>query len=341
MKVTTNNQLTVLFLTVARNQASYRYRVAQFMPYWSTYGIHARELCVVGTHILSELRIALSASSYDYVILQKKLLPSFLVTLIAKRSRLVYDFDDALYAREPYLSAPPRPTQPGSRATLARLRHVLTNAHIVFAGNRTLVQYASRFASRVFVVPTALIAPTPRSQPPTAPGILRIGWIGNARNLYYLKEQDGVFARLQEENPRLRFCCMSSAPPENTRTRWAFTPWSISAEPAWFESIDVGIMPLTKDPWSEGKCAFKLLQFMAHGCAVVGSAVGANCDVIEQGVNGYLTTGDHEWHDALRRLAAEPGLVGQMGLLSRDRFLSTYERGRVQERIVGLLMSAR
>jgi glycosyltransferase involved in cell wall biosynthesis len=179
------------------------------------------------------------------------------------------------------------------------------------------------------------------SKPAAAAGELRIGWIGSAKNQFYLQHQDPVFARLQQENPRMRFCCMSSDPPRGTRTQWAFTQWSSAAEHDWLASMDVGIMPLTNDFWSQGKCAFKLLQFMAHGCAVVGSAVGANHDVLEHGANGFLAASDQDWHDALSRLAAEPELVRRMGQVSRQRFMDTYERARVQERIADLLRSAR
>jgi hypothetical protein len=42
-------------------------------------------------------------------------------------------------------------------------------------------------------------------------------------------------------------------------------------------------MPLALDePWSRGKCAYKLLQYMAAGVPAVGSDVGMNADLIER-----------------------------------------------------------
>jgi len=72
-----------------------------------------------------------------------------------------------------------------SRATVARLGNVLSRAFMVFAGNRTLGRYASGFASSVHVVPTTLEAPEPVTRPMVEASEIRVGWIGNAKNLYY------------------------------------------------------------------------------------------------------------------------------------------------------------
>ena len=49
-------------------------------------------------------------------------------------------------------------------------------------------------------------------------------------------------------------------------------------------------MPLPSDKWSEGKCGFKLIQYMALGIPAVASPVGVNSIIIEPGINGYLCT---------------------------------------------------
>jgi hypothetical protein len=53
-------------------------------------------------------------------------------------------------------------------------------------------------------------------------------------------------------------------------------PWSLDREAEHLSEIDIGLMSLRDDPWTRGKSAFKLLQFMAAGIPVVGSAVGLN-----------------------------------------------------------------
>jgi hypothetical protein len=57
-------------------------------------------------------------------------------------------------------------------------------------------------------------------------------------------------------------------------------------------------MPLHDTPWERGKCAYKLLQVMAAGKPVIASPVGANRQVVQHGVNGFLADTPSEWADA-------------------------------------------
>lgn len=74
------------------------------------------------------------------------------------------------------------------------------------------------------------------------------------------------------------------------------------AEESWLDSIDIGIMPLEDDEWSRGKCAFKLLQYMAHGKPVVASKVGANTKAVIHGISGILADTEEEWAKAFEVL---------------------------------------
>ena len=56
--------------------------------------------------------------------------------------------------------------------------------------------------------------------------------------------------------------------------------WNEADEVAQLNGFDVGVMPLPDDDWARGKCAFKLIQYMACGVPVIASRVGANIDVV-------------------------------------------------------------
>ena len=53
------------------------------------------------------------------------------------------------------------------------------------------------------------------------------------------------------------------------------------------QSFDIGVMLLTEDLWSQGKCGLKAVQYSAAGIPVVCSPVGINRDIVEDGLNGY------------------------------------------------------
>jgi len=323
--------IRILCLHIAENQASYRYRVEQFLPYWKEYGIDMQPLRITSKSYPEKLLIALRSGKYDYVWLQRKPLSPLFASIIARNTRLIYDYDDAFYAVESYLKGKPKPTQPGSKQIIQRLNAILKRSSIVFAGSKALSEYARRFnPENTFIIPTAyrkLLAPP---SPKTTEKPVTIGWIGNTGNLYFLSMIDEAAFAIQSRFPDSRFSVMSGKAPEGLKTKWEFVKWSKEGESAWLDSIDIGIMPLEDDEWSRGKCAFKLLQYMAHGKPVVASRVGANIDAVIHGKSGFLATSEAEWEKAFESLVSNPEQRLRMGEESLKHFLSTYEREQVQ-----------
>ena len=115
-----------------------------------------------------------------------------------------------------------------------------------------------------------------------------------------------------------------------------FLTWSEDAEAEVVKGFDIGIMPLPDDPWSRGKCAYKLIQYMAAGLPVVASPVGMNRQVVEPGINGFLATGTEDWRTALASLAADPDLRRRMGEAGRQRVRERYCEAVVGPRVVAL-----
>ena len=82
-------------------------------------------------------------------------------------------------------------------------------------------------------------------------------------------------------------------------------------------------MPLPDDEWARGKCAFKLLQYMACAVPVIASPVGANVDVVTADC-GLLARKPDEWVRALRILRDDRGLRLRMGEAGRQRIVEYY-----------------
>ena len=64
-------------------------------------------------------------------------------------------------------------------------------------------------------------------------------------------------------------------------------------------------MPLNDDPFSRGKSAFKLIQYLAAGIPAIASPVGENQVVLRDGETGLFADSPEEWADAMRRLTDE------------------------------------
>jgi len=102
------------------------------------------------------------------------------------------------------------------------------------------------------------------------------------------------------------------------------TPWTLAGEVDALATFDVGLMPLTDDPWSRGKGGYKILQYMAMGIPTVASPVGVNRDLVEHGVTGFLADTSDEWVTALERLATDASLRRQMGDAARRAALDRH-----------------
>ena len=113
--------------------------------------------------------------------------------------------------------------------------------------------------------------------------------------------------------------------------------WRLDEESGDLAGFDIGIMPLTEDPWTLGKGGYKLLQYMSSGLPVVASPVGINREIVVDGITGYLARTDEEWEEKLFQLVVDPQLRNRMGRMGRERVEAEYSLASQQERFLELL----
>jgi glycosyltransferase involved in cell wall biosynthesis len=255
------------------------------------------------------------AAEADVVVLQRRLLRHRdFDRLRAAARRLVYDFDDAMPYRDPFRG------QPQSTARANRFLRTCSESDAVVAGSEELAALARPCGPRaLFVAPTpvdpARYGPAPSPRAAGAPFLP--GWIGSRATLPYLAPVAAPLARVLAESPGARLLVVADAAPDLPGVPVEHVPWSEEGEADALRRMDAGLMPLGDDPFSRGKCGFKLLQYAATGIPSVASPVGANVAIVEHGRTGFLASGEEEWTAALRRLAKEPALRAEMGAAAR------------------------
>jgi glycosyltransferase involved in cell wall biosynthesis len=94
-------------------------------------------------------------------------------------------------------------------------------------------------------------------------------------------------------------------------------PWRSASEVEDLWDLDVGIMPLPDEPWARGKCGMKALQYMGVGVPAVVSPVGANREIVQANVNGFLPATEDEWVEALDLLLTDRALRQRLGAGAR------------------------
>jgi glycosyltransferase involved in cell wall biosynthesis len=170
--------------------------------------------------------------------------------------------------------------------------------------------------------------------------IFRIGWIGSPSTLKYVKLLVPALEILNTQFA-LELQLVNGEKGVAYSGKQVLIPWSEETEVGSILQMDIGIMPLPDDPWERGKCAYKLIQYMACGLPVVASPVGMNLEVVVHGENGFLASSVEEWVEYLRKLLEDPSLRARMGEKGRAMVLEKYtlEKNFTKlEKIVGQLI---
>lgn len=286
---------------------------------------------------LERLAVALGSGKFDAVWIEKELLPfvpGIAETLLIRRKRpFVVDFDDAIFHNY---------DRSGSalvRATLAgKFDRLLPASAAVTAGSAYLAEFANKAgAQNVVQVPSTIdLDQYPLVRYPPA-GSLRIAWVGGRTTTQHLTALLPTLAEASRSIP-LELVAIGANPLAWPGLRIEQHDWSHDTEASILSTCHVGVMPLPDNPWERGKCAYKLIQYMACARPVIASPVGANRDVVVPDT-GRLAGTSEEWIEALSDCAANPLAWEQMGRSARARVETLYSKQTVGPQIVGLFNS--
>jgi glycosyltransferase involved in cell wall biosynthesis len=199
---------------------------------------------------------------------------------------------------------------PGKTKTLLR------RATRVLAINDLLGDYAAQFNPSVTVMPNCLDTDRWRPVERTCDGDVTLVWTGSASTVANLGAIAEPLARIQR---RTGVAVRVVGPPtvEVPGLRLDVRQWTPTTEVDDIADCDVGLLPVTDEPWNRWKFFLKLVQYMAVGLPVVAQRIGSNQEVIEDGVNGFLVDSAGEWEDRLALLANDEGLRQSMGTAAR------------------------
>jgi glycosyltransferase involved in cell wall biosynthesis len=248
--------------------------------------------------------------------------------------RRILDFDDAIYVRKPR-----RLGEPAGDSWWRRRKFAATcrGVDVVAAGNDVLARAAAPYAHRIVTLPSALDASLYRATSATQDDPPTIAWVGSPENLVYLEILRPALARLSVRFPALRLRVICSEFPDWPDVRIDPVLWSPASEIAALAGSHIGVMPLADDEWTRGKCAFKLLQYMAASLPCVASPIGANIEAVLEEQTGFYARNAAEWEQALNRLIGSADLRARLGAAGRAHVESRYGVQGYRARYVALL----
>jgi len=271
----------------------------------------------------------------DVVVLHQIKLSAMEARLFASFSRRrIFDVDDAIYVRKPrQLGDAPDDSRWRKRKFAATCRWV----DVVAAGNDVLAGVARASAPAVMVLPTSIDTAAYQPTTATAADPPTIVWIGSPENLVYLEMIRPALARLTARYPTLKMRVICSRFPDWPLVNVERIAWSSATEAEELAAAHIGVMPLTDDEWARGKCAFKLLQYMAAALPCVASPVGANTEAVIDGFNGFHARTVDDWERHLEALIRSPQLRARFGASGRAHVESRYAMRTYQARYLELL----
>ncbi len=217
-----------------------------------------------------------------------------------------------------------------------KVNYCMKWASKISAGNDYLANYAKQYNSNVQIIPTTIDTEFHHSiscnheQNKTV-----IGWTGTHTTMHYLNELIPVLIEL-EETFDFTFLVISNEEPMFELRSLAFIKWEKETEIQDLAKMNIGVMPLQKDIWSEGKCGFKGLQYMALEIPTIMSPVGVNTTIVQDGINGFLASSLEEWKEKLILLLKDKELRKNLGKAGRKTVEERYSVKANQEKYLGL-----
>ena len=320
----------------SRMGPSSRQRFFQFLPYLKAQGIEIQIMPMTGDEYLRQLfstgrrplislfrsyvqrsRILSKSDRYDLIWIEKELFPwipfieEYLLFVIKKP--YVVDYDDAVFHLYD------QHKNPIVRMCFKhKIAAIMRHARMVTVGNTYLFEYAQRAgARRITTLPTVVdmqrykMIPRPRHQ-------FTVGWIGTPITQKFLENIYQALKIVSKED-HMRIVLIGASQSALQGIEREVISWSEKTEVEAINQFDVGIMPLSNDPFSKGKCGYKLIQCMACGVPVVASPVGSNNTIIDHGINGFLAETESDWIRFLKMLKNNQSMREKMGQNARAK----------------------
>ncbi len=287
--------IKVLALTGVFSSPSTRLRIIYMSNFLEKFGIKTT-IIRFPKNIIDLIKV-LKDNEYDLIWLQKKM-PDFSKYLILKLNKkpIIFDFDDNLIVRMKLKNGSYK-----SKTREVKFFFIKNLSTGFTCGNKFLEDLVKKTNKPTIIYPTPVPINVPKKNFSIKNKKIKIGWIGLSGGFMYL---DKIFPQLQKLHKELDFQLVIISDKEY-RPKCNFIKnikWQLETQESEIAKFDFGIMPLnTNSPYDKGKCAYKILQYMAGGVIPIAEAYGTNLEVIKHGENGFLIY-DNLWYEGLKDL---------------------------------------
>lgn len=250
-----------------------------------------------------------------YLVIQREVTPrwqplliSFLFNAVSSRTSVIWDVDDDIFA---------------SGEISERERKLLekVSSRIIVTHHGLKKQIPEKYWDKIMLLPTTdgdirqfyKESWMRKRIAKIREGEIVLLWLGSSCGKRYLdevvEELDHAAGCLKEKGIQLKLLCVTGIPfnADCTDLMIVNRKWSRKSAIKSIATSSIGIMPLTGGKFSEGKGAFKLIQYMSGGLPVIASDVGFNKEVVDSRCGVLLPplANGAEWRKAIERIAGD------------------------------------
>lgn len=242
-------------------------------------------------------RIFVLMNSAENLIIEYEALPYvpyFIEKIFLKNKNYILNFDDNIW--DNYKT---------NRLLKNKLDNLVKNAAGVIVANDFLKERVLKLNSNIIKIPTVLDLTNYEENEISKYEKFTLVWIGSPATYKYIKSHTNVFLKLLDviDYKLVIIASKSLAKDAIDGIDMEFFDWSASTEVEILKKSHVGLMPLDDDMFSQGKSAFKIIQFMAAGLPVVASSIGENKIVVQNNITGFLAENESDWVNAISTLS--------------------------------------
>lgn len=278
------------------------------------------------------------AHEYDIIFIQREAFmtgTSFFEKRFKKTGKkIIFDFDDAIWL--PNVSDGNR--KYAWMKSPAKIHEIICLSDVVIAGNNYLSDYAKKYNKNVYSIPTTIDTNYHKRKDINDDERICIGWTGSHTTIQHFKHSIPVLKKLKEKyGDKIYFKVIGDEKYLDAELNIIGEKWNLQDEIEQLSKIDIGIMPLPDNAWAKGKCGFKGLQYMALEIPSVMSPVGVNCEIISDGVNGFLADKEDEWVEKISILIENPELRKKIGTEARKTVIEKYSVEANKEKYLNIL----
>ncbi|EKD27514.1 MAG: glycosyltransferase [uncultured bacterium] len=311
--------MKIAFLTSRLDKPSYRIRITQYLPFLQNMGYQYDQF-VMEKNIFKKFSFYRNLQNYDIVFLHRKLLRMPDAFLLRKYSKcIIFDFDDALIYKDSNTGSFQSPK------LLSLFNKTIGICDKVIAGNNYLKTLASAHNDHIKIIPSPI--DTDKYIPMNVqknPNEFIIGWLGSKSTLVYLNNISHVLDKVHEKHPHTKLKIVCSDFFKCAKMPVIEKKWRLEDEVSDINSFDIGLMPLSDDPWTRGKCGLKLIQYMSCQIPAICSPVEINKEIVDHNINGFRADSPDDWIRYLDILITQSRTREQFAIKAREKILNEY-----------------